>query len=387
MKIVLLGQEFLNNNLGCDALSYSFVNEFETIARKLNIDTEYCAVVFKASDSINVPFLDKKIKCIKVRYKRFSFWKSIIKAFKDASLIVDLTGGDSFSDIYGKKRFFMASLIKMLAIKSKTPFMLGPQTYGPYKRGWVKKMATRIIKRSKYVFARDEISKEFAEELSGRKVILTTDVAFSLPFEREAIDSEGKIKIGFNPSGLLWRGGYENARLDMATDYQQYCRNIIGELSYDPRYAVYLIPHVVPIENELIESDSKVCELLHKEFPNTHVFEGIDSPMKAKGLIASMDLFIGARMHATIAAFSTGVANIPFSYSRKFEGLYGSLNYSYVIHAKEISTQEAIKVTRQYIEDLDKLKEKTLDCQTVIGQKISFLREELEKIIKETHKK
>ena len=88
------------------------------------------------------------------------------------------------------------------------------------------------------------------------------------------------------------------------------------------------------------------------------IIDDYDSPMEAKGVIAQMDVFIGARMHATIAAFSSGVATIPFSYSRKFEGLYHDLGYPYLISGEKTSTEDAVKTTLQWIKDANLLREK-----------------------------
>ena len=46
-------------------------------------------------------------------------------------------------------------------------------------------------------------------------------------------------------------------------------------------------------------------------------------------------------MHATIAAYSAGVPVVPVSYSRKFEGLYGGLNYPWLVPAKGMTTEQA----------------------------------------------
>ena len=79
--------------------------------------------------------------------------------------------------------------------------------------------------------------------------------------------------------------------------------------------------------------------------------------MEIKGYISEMDIFIGARMHATIGAFSSGIATIPVSYSRKFEGLYDNLNYRYVISASKICNEEAKKLTIEYINEYKLLKQ------------------------------
>ena len=68
-----------------------------------------------------------------------------------------------------------------------------------------------------------------------------------------------------------------------------------------------------------------------------------------------MDVFVGARMHATLAAYSSGVAAIPFSYSRKFEGLYESLEYPFVISGTKMTTDDALEKTVEYIRSPEKL--------------------------------
>jgi polysaccharide pyruvyl transferase WcaK-like protein len=47
-------------------------------------------------------------------------------------------------------------------------------------------------------------------------------------------------------------------------------------------------------------------------------------------------------MHATIAAYSSGVPVVPISYSRKFEGLFGNLNYPWLVNARGVDTKAAI---------------------------------------------
>ena len=384
MRITLLGLEFALENLGCEALAYSFASELDAIIQKRNEECQYTAVVFADKSDIKVPESGKKIECLKIRYKDIHFWKNLRKLFKESTFVFDFTGGDSFSDLYGKKRFYMATLIKKMAIASGTVFVLGPQTYGPYHDNVVKRVAAGVIRKSSYVFARDAISQRLAQELSGRDVCLSSDVAFSLPYQKQkyALNSQ-KIKIGFNPSGLLWRGGYDHARLPLKVDYQQYCFSVLGELAQNPQYEVHLIAHVGTKQSMGTENDYSVCKMLHEKYPKTVLADVFDSPMDAKSYIANMDLFIGARMHATIAAFSSGVATIPFSYSRKFEGLYSGVDYLYVIHACEDSTQKAICQTKEYIEECEKLRNSVAEGMKKIKLLQQGFRDELEKILDE----
>ena len=56
--------------------------------------------------------------------------------------------------------------------------------------------------------------------------------------------------------------------------------------------------------------------------PRAIVAPAFRTPVEAKSYIAGMDFFAGARMHACIAAVSSGVPVYPLAYSRKFNGLF-----------------------------------------------------------------
>lgn len=384
-KIVLLGLDFALSNLGCGALAYSFVNEISEVANAMGIDLEFTAVVYVPSEEIYVPCTGKKINCIKVKYKSFSFWKQFIRSINHSDIVVDFTGGDSFSDIYGKARFYKTSVLKIMAVFSKAKFVLGPQTYGPYKDGLVRRVAAWIIRKSDYVFSRDAVSAELVKKMTNKDAVITTDVAFALPYNHTDNLVEGKVNIGFNPSGLLWNGGYEFAKLNLQTDYHEYCRTVIRELVKDERNIVYLLPHVGLSSGEGNESDYTVCELLHKEFPNTVIVQGLKTPMDAKSVISTMNVFIGARMHATIGAFSSGVPTIPFSYSRKFEGLYNSLGYDKVIHACTESTENAIQKTLKLVDEREELKKEVDHALVRANELRNGFKTKLREILEDTN--
>ena len=84
--------------------------------------------------------------------------------------------------------------------------------------------------------------------------------------------------------------------------------------------------HVIS-ETQLVEDDYRASQALAAEFPGVILSPRFVSPSEAKSCIAGMDFFMGARMHACIAAFSSGVPVIPMAYSRKFAGLFGTLGY------------------------------------------------------------
>lgn len=124
---------------------------------------------------------------------------------------------------------------------------------------------------------------------------------------------------------------------------------------------------------------------MKKEFPNLHYLEPFDNPISAKSFISQMDIFIGARMHATIGAFSAGVATIPTAYSRKFKGLYESLGYKYVVDLAELNTHEAVELTVEYVKRYKELKLDVERCSINAEQRTALtyriLYEQLKEIL------
>ena len=90
-----------------------------------------------------------------------------------------------------------------------------------------------------------------------------------------------------------------------------------------------------------------------------------------------MDVFIGSRMHSTIAAFSSGIPVIPVAYSRKFEGLFSSLGYNYVIDAQQCDENEAVKKILEYLNQKEILKQKVNLGMSIAREQLDCYRKEL----------
>lgn len=361
MVIGAMGLEFGSGNKGCEALGFSFLDILNQIA-------ESQGEVFDVKIGIgcNLDRITRELDCTNLRLSCFSLGKITaighkLNAFKECDIVYDFTAGDSFSDIYGLRRFLRWTMNKQCVILAKKPLVLGSQTYGPYKSLIAKMWASHILKKAYRVYARDELSKVAVEKLAHRTdVHQTVDIAFALPYNRDQykIKCDRKIKIGFNPSGLLWAGGYNrNNQFSMTLDYPTYCINLLKGLMENGKYEIYLVPHVLYTDLSCADNDMVACEELKKKFPELIMAPWFDTPMDAKSFISNMDIFIGSRMHATIASFTSGVVTIPVSYSRKFEGLFNSVGYPYVVSGTKVSTEKAIQDTLIYVEDLTHMTE------------------------------
>lgn len=258
-----------------------------------------------------------------------------------SDIVFDIGGGDSFTDIYGPKRFGTIWITKMRSVMAGKPLILSPQTIGPFESTWARVMARRIMNRARLVVSRDAPSTAFLNELGIKTDIMeATDVAMGLPYDPPAPRTGGKVKVGLNVSGLMFSGGYtQDNQFGLKDDYPTLIRRIIKWFADQPEVELHLVGHVQS-ENQPLEDDHRVGQKLAEEFPGVICSPWFKSPSEAKTYIADMDFFMGARMHATIAAFSSNVPVIPMAYSRKFRGVFNTLGYAHVADCKADTADE-----------------------------------------------
>jgi polysaccharide pyruvyl transferase WcaK-like protein len=154
--------------------------------------------------------------------------------------------------------------------------------------------------------------------------------------------------IGLNVSGLLYGGGYTgNNMFALKADYRRLVCNLVQHFIRQGAH-VLLVPHVFGKESGS-ESDVVACEQIHRELASQsegrlHLLEGEYDQHEIKYIIGRCNFFLGSRMHACIAALSQGIPTIGLAYSRKFEGVLGSVGGDgLVIHLGELDCAEAVR--------------------------------------------
>lgn len=280
-----------------------------------------------------------------------------LKGMVDSDWIMSLNYGDSFSDIYGLKRFIYVSLPQVLAILLKKSLVQLPQTIGPYKSLGCKTLAKWILTRCKAVYTRDEAAvNEIKMLVPGRnadRIRFCHDLAFVVPKRTPAnIDMpienvfSDRPVVGFNVSGLLWMGGYtRNNMFGLAGDYKDLVRRSIRLLIGKKEANVLLVPHVLLGSGE---GDPSACmeiwEEFQIEFPGRiYTLAPPYDEREVKHYISKCDFFVGARMHACIAALSQCVPACAFAYSGKFIGVLKSVGAgSAVADLRELSNDQAL---------------------------------------------
>lgn len=278
-----------------------------------------------------------------------------LQALLQADFVFALNYGDSFSDIYGALRFFYVSLPQVLAIALKRPLMQMPQTIGPFRSKVCRTVAKWILSRSVLIYTRDEEAvAEIRTLLPARladRVRFCPDLAFvvapksfaSLDPQLERVFSHRPV-VGFNVSGLLWMGGYtQNNMFGLAGDYKESVRKAISDLIEYRHATVLLIPHVV---SAVGEGDPKACDELFDDLQGLYkdrifAIRPPYSEREIKHVIGRCDFFVGARMHACIAALSQCVPATAMAYSGKFTGVLRSVGLcSTVVDIRMLSIEQ-----------------------------------------------
>lgn len=398
INILLLGAHINSSNLGCQALTYSLVNFLEKISATNRFITEYYVFEYKPDIGQtkkfknNIGMKDNQLSSyqfpfavtFKDNIRNVKSFLTLKKILKKVDLAVDVTSGDSFADIYGDGRFLATTKIKEVVEKAGIPLILGPQTYGPFDKKENELYAAKIIKNAYKVITRDCFSAEYVKNITGEDIPVTTDLAFQLPYIKNRIVSD-KINIGINISGLLVKQSVETgfvSKNNLKTDYDEYINLLLQKLTEDNKYDIYLISHV--------EEDYIACLQFNKKYPTTKLVNTFNNPMDAKSFISGMDIFIGARMHATIGAFTSGVVTIPTAYSRKFETMFSVVNYDIVVDLQKLCTKEALDKTNYYIsyyQDIRKKVDESLIIAESYKQKTEdFFTEAILKVLQRKEK-
>lgn len=277
-----------------------------------------------------------------------------------ARVHLSIAGGDSFSDIYGFRRFLYIALPQMLVLAMKRPLVQLPQTYGPFRSRAARAIAALLLRHSRAVFSRDEAGVRTVGALlrgRGTSVRVVPDIGLGMSvgtLGRELSNlleqrKQQRPLVGINPSGLLLRGGYTGGNMFGLRDVFSAVIDDLVKTAVEKLDAnVILVPHVVGVVGSE-EDESRVCERLAAGY-RKHYGDRVFAPppnldhRQMKRLIGYCDFFTGARMHACVAAVSQCVPTLCLAYSDKFAGVMKPLGSG--AHVADLRTLAAAEISQ-----------------------------------------
>ncbi|WP_413307827.1 polysaccharide pyruvyl transferase family protein [Bacillus sp. 1P10SD] len=188
------------------------------------------------------------------------------------------------------------------------------------------------------ILARETLTYELLKSKGLKNMKLVADPAFTM--EREELElpegwQEGNT-TGLNFSPLVWKRNMKS---------QAAVRELIHHILNSTDMTIALTPHVIDEGN----NDYEVLNKYYEEFKHTGRVLILPNDLNApqyKGYIGRMRFFIGARTHATIAAYSSYVPTMVLGYSVKSRGI-----------AKDIFGDEKLVLGINEISDKSKLME------------------------------
>ena len=373
----LMGLSLKDANKGCEALTFTFLKILLNIYKKEELEI-ICITKRDQLGLIRKNFPELNIRCSIFNIYSIKSWISTYNVICTCDAVFDGSYGDGFTGIYGFQRNVVQIMRKQIVYWAHRPLFLLPQTYGHYKPLLVN-WSEWIINNSALAYARDDTAKL----IKGNHVKTTADMAFLLPYEKNKFEiSHSYVNIGINVSSLLWDKN-TNKQFGLTVDYQKFYYDLISYLVGIGGCHIHLIAHVVDKDHfEAPENDYRICCELKEKYGNDVVLApAFEDAISAKSYIANMDFFLGSRMHSTIAAFSSRVVTIPFSYCHKFEALYFNLQYPYVIPATKKTTDEALSMFKEWFNNPQPLKDQAAKSLSLALKRLDSFQLNLREVL------
>ncbi len=290
-----------------------------------------------------------------------------VRSINRAMAVWDVSGGDSFTDLYGVKRFWTTMHPKLLTLEQGTPLVLLPQTYGPFQDPGLRAIAEAAVAGARMAWARDEKSFVALKELCGEsfdpeKHRVGVDLAFGLPpttpatpiLEDKAASWLGEVQgaVGLNVSGLIYLDpNAAKERYGFKADYKELMHGLVREL-IERGERVVLVPHVLEPKGN-VESDPEACAQVMQAMSATEqehisILKPPYTAAEVKSVLGRLKWFCGTRMHATIGALSSGVPTGAVAYSLKFQGVFETCDQAAgVTDPRARGTQDALESLMQ----------------------------------------
>jgi colanic acid/amylovoran biosynthesis protein len=340
IKIGLLWHSANSGNLGVGALTIANMAVVRGVAHAMGLEPRFTIIGMgeKKGDSY-VPAADASQFVVNTRSVLDP--RECFAVMRAQDCVLDIGGGDSFTDIYASRRYAFIWATKALAIAAGRPLLLSPQTVGPFSRQPHTAAAVWAMRHAEAIVVRDEPSAAEVKRLAPRaRCVLATDVAFALPYADRSKERGGlRPRVGINVSGLLFNealSGRNKFGLDL--DYAALTHQLMED--FRSRGAeVHLFTHANA--HEPSDDDAGVVDEVAAQYPWAIRVPDFPGPSEAKSFISSLDFMTSGRMHACIGAVSSGTPAVPIAYSRKFRGVFGLVDYPWMIDVAGKSTEDA----------------------------------------------
>lgn len=337
MYDILISGYYGFENSGDDAILMAILDNLRTYKK----DIKVLVLSKKPEDTKKIYGVDAA--------NRFSI-NEVVNSMKSSKVFLNGGGNLIQDDTSTRSLMYYLSTI-WLAKRLGLKVMLYSNGIGPIDRRINRIITTNIINQADVITLREEASLQEVRRLSVNKpqVLVTADPAFTLKpctdSEASAIlDAEGIKKntplVGI--SARKWRGHETYSQKIAASADYLYEKHGISSVLIPMHY-----PHDMEINNE-IASMTK-----HKPYIISHKY----NVPQTLGIIKSMDMIIGMRLHALIYGASLQVPVVGLPYEPKVEDFLGYINQPSAGNVESLDYNRLLETIESVWNNRQKIKE------------------------------
>jgi len=254
---------------------------------------------------------------------RHIIYKDLKPSLHEAQAVLAL-GGDNYSlALSGLKRLPITCLqLDELVISQGKPLVIWGASVGPFDKFPAGERYMTKHLRKVHILARETVTIEYLEKIGlTENVHQVADPAFLMRPIKPPSEEYQEIEpgnIGLNLSPLM----KDYATKGDLSQWQNLAAAIIHNILEKTKRRIYLIPHVTGMPwNDDYLFMQKVISLMPELKKKVVLVPPVFNAAETKWIIGQMEMFVGARMHSTIASYSMRIPTINLAYSIKAEGL------------------------------------------------------------------
>lgn len=355
-RFLLVGAE-LSINRGTASIGLSAIEEIKRVFENPEITVlSYSSETdrhLETSLAVRIPQKEPKIKmvaetvllvierCLRVKLPCGECRKT---EYQNSDVVIHL-GGDGLNDDCGPFVSILGWLPFLWCLILGIPSVIHSQSIGPFNNRVARRVARFFLDRVDLLIVREEISRDYLTGIGvKREILLTADGAFLLNpvsedaareiLRRERVPLDrGRQLVCVAPSELMFKRSFAKSGSETGR-YLHSLVEVVDRMVEEHDVDVVFIPHVTDASMDLDDRGVAVDianRSKHKD--RMFVMEGEYRPEELRGIIGLCTLFIGSRMHASIAALSMHVPTVAISYSIKTPGIMSMAGLGhYVLH-------------------------------------------------------
>ena len=377
------------NNHGCEAILVSIAKLFEGKGFKkdnlalIHRDTahdDYTSLT-KYYNIFSYPKTELKRGSFRWLWHQFNIWrygskeinyylefKSYMSKKREVDAFISI-GGDNYC--YGTPYFMYA--VDRYANESHARLIL----WGCSVEENCDEKKLQDLERFDLIIARESLTFHYLKSKLNNKILCLPDPAFTLEKQEDPAFILPKGTVGINISPMIME--YEMNSGKVYNNYRELISYILKETSFN----IAFIPHVTAVATD----DRVTLNSLFNEFRSYKdrlyvVSEG--NCCQLKFAISQCQFFIGARTHATIAAYSSEVPTIVVGYSIKSRGiavdLFGQERH-FVIPVQSLNDDNILVTEFKWLQSNENKVKETL--HTVIPKYCQRARMASDEVMKE----